>query len=352
MSDANDKVRIVLERLIASGEVGLQVAAYKDGELVIDTWAGMADRDSGRAVDGDTIFPSFSSAKGPTSTAVHIAAERGLFDYDDPISKYWPDFAAGGKASATIRHALTHQVGVPDDPKAYNDDPENWDAICAEIAAMPAQWEPGTRSSYHGTTFGWLLGEIVRRTSGKPFGAFIQDEICTPLGLDSLFMGTPDAEHGRVATLYSSEGDDRLRFNTPAFRRACVPAGGLVTNARSLARMYAALANGGEFEDARILTPERIDIATVLQTDEVDGRFKIATRKALGYWLAGPGLTAAEGAGPNAFGHAGSGGSAGFADRERNYAFAITKNGLTSTQESQPTAVIVEQAVEEALGLK
>jgi CubicO group peptidase (beta-lactamase class C family) len=352
MTDPNAKVRAVLERLIASGEVGLQVAAYKDGDLVIDTWAGMADRESGRAVDGDTIFPSFSSAKGPTSTAAHIAAERGLFDYDDSISKYWPEFAVGGKAPATIRHALAHQVGVPDDPKAYNDDPENWDAICAEIAAMPAQWEPGTRSSYHGTTFGWLLGEVVRRTSGKPFGQFIRDEICTPLGLESLFMGTPDAEQGRVATLYSSEGDDRLRYNTAPFRRACTPAAGLITNARSLARIYAALANGGEFAGARILTPERIDMAAVLQTDEVDGRFKIPTRKALGYWLAGPGLTAAEGAGPKAFGHAGSGGSAGFADRERNYAFAITKNGLTSTQEAQPTAVIVEQAVEEALGLK
>jgi CubicO group peptidase (beta-lactamase class C family) len=352
MPDANDKVRAALERLITSGEVGLQVAAYKDGELVVDTWAGMADRDSGRAVDGETMFPSFSSAKGPTSTAVHIAAERGCFNYDDPIAKYWPEFANGGKEKATIRHALAHQVGVPDDPEAYNADPEDWDAICAEIAAMPAQWEPGTRSSYHGTTFGWILGETVHRADGRPFGQVIQDDICRPLGIDSLFMGTPDAEHGRVATLYSSDGDDRLRYNTAPFRRACIPAGGLITNARSLARMYAALANGGEFDGTRILSPERIDMATVLQTDEVDGRFKIPTRKALGYWLAGPGLTAAEGAGPNAFGHAGSGGSAGFADRERNYAFAITKNGLTSTQESQPTAVIVEQAVEEALGLK
>jgi CubicO group peptidase (beta-lactamase class C family) len=352
MTDANDKVRAVLERLVESGEVGLQVAVYKDGKLVIDTWAGMADRDSGRAVDGDTLFPSFSSAKGPTSTAVHIAAERGLIDYDDRIAKHWPEFAAGGKESATIRHALAHQVGVPDDPTTYDTNPEDWDAICAEIAAAPAQWEPGTRSSYHGTTFGWMLGEIVRRADGRPFGKVIQEDICAPLGIDSLFMGTPDAEHGRVATLYANEGDGRLRYNTAPYRRACIPAGGLVTNARSLARMYAALANGGELGGARILTPERIDIATVLQTDEVDGRFKIATRKALGYWLAGPGLTAAEGAGPNAFGHAGSGGSAGFADRERNFAFAITKNGLTSTQESQPTAVIVEQAVEEALGLK
>ncbi len=165
-------------------------------------------------------------------------------------------------------------------------------------------------------------------------------------------MGIPDAAEAHVATLYGPDGDNRLRYNESVFRHACVPAGGLITNARSLARMFAALANGGELDGARILSPERIRIATVLQTDEVDGRFKIATRKALGYWLAGPGLTAAEGAGPNAFGHAGSGGSAGFADQERNYAFAITKNNLTSTQSEQPTASIVEQAVEAALGPK
>jgi CubicO group peptidase (beta-lactamase class C family) len=352
VSDANDKVRAVLERLIAGGEVGLQVAAYKDGKLVIDTWAGMADVDSGREVDGETIFPSFSSAKGATSTAVHIAAERGLFDYDDPISKHWPEFAANGKEAATIRHALAHQVGIPDDPQAFSLDPEDWDGICAEIAAMEPQWQPGARSSYHGMTFGWILGETVHRVAKRPFAQFLQEEVCHPLGLESLYMGTPDSQDGRIATLYAGEGDARLRFNEAAYRRGVSPAGGLITNARSLARMYAALANGGELDGARILTPERIDKATVLQTDEIDGRFKIATRKALGYWLAGPGLTAAEGAGPNAFGHAGSGGSAGFADRERNYAFAITKNGLTSTQEAQPTAVVVEQAVEEALGLK
>ncbi len=352
MTDANDKVRAVLERLITSGEVGLQVAAYKDGKLVVDTWAGMADKDAGRPVDGDTMFPSFSSAKGPTATCIHIAVERGQIYYDDPIAKYWREFAAKGKAAVTIRHVLTHRAGLPDDPAAFDKDPLDYEAICAELAHTEPVFEPGSRTHYHGTTYGWLLGRTLHYVDGRRIDRFLQEEVCRPLGIDSMFLGVTEEAEARVATLYDDQVDmGRLRYNRSEFRRAVSPAGGLITNARSLARMYAALANGGELDGARILPASRIDRATVLQTDAIDGRFKTATRKALGYWLAGPGLTAAEGAGPNAFGHAGSGGSVGFADRERNYAFALTKNGLTSTQESQPTAVIVEQAVEEALGI-
>ncbi|HLG10431.1 MAG TPA: serine hydrolase domain-containing protein [Dehalococcoidia bacterium] len=353
MTDANDKVRAVLERLITSGEVGLQVAAYKDGKLVIDTWAGLAEKDAGKPVDGDTLFPSFSSAKGPTATCVHIAVERGQMYYDDPLAKYWREFAAKGKSAITVRHVLTHRAGLPDDPAAFDKDPLNYDGICAELAQTEPAYEPGSKTHYHGTTYGWLLARTLQFVDGRRIDRFMQDEVCRPLGLDSMFLGAPEDQEARVATLYDDQvAMGRLRYNRSEFRRSVSPAGGLITNARSLARMYAALANNGELDGARILPAGRIDKATVLQTDAIDGRFKTATRKALGYWLAGPGLTAAEGAGPNAFGHAGSGGSVGFADRERNYAFALTKNGLTSTQESQPTATIVEQAVEEALGLK
>jgi CubicO group peptidase (beta-lactamase class C family) len=353
VTDANEKVRSVLERLIDTGEVGLQVAAYQDGKLVIDTWAGMADKDAGRPVDGDSLFPSFSSAKGPTATCIHIAVERGQLYYDDPIAKYWREFAAKGKGSITVRHVLTHRAGLPDDPAAFGKDPLDYDGICAELAATEPAYEPGSKTHYHGTTFGWLLAETLHRADGRRIDQYLQDEVCKPLGIDAMFFGVPAGEEPRVATLYDDNpAMGRLRYNESAFRRGVSPAGGLITNARSLARMYAVLANGGELDGARILPGSRIDRATVLQTDAIDGRFKTATRKALGYWLAGPGLTAAEGAGPNVFGHAGSGGSVGFADRERNYAFALTKNGLTSTQEAQPAASIVEQAVEEALGLR
>jgi CubicO group peptidase (beta-lactamase class C family) len=353
VTDANEKVRAVLERLITSGEVGLQVAAYKDGKLVIDTWAGMANRDANRPVDGMTLFPSFSSAKGPTATCIHIAVERGQLAYDEPIATYWREFAAWGKGGVTLRHVLTHRAGLPDDPAAFNRDPLNYDAICSELANTEPVYEPGSRTHYHGTTYGWLLAETLRMADGRRIDRYLQEEVCRPLGIDSMFFGVPEDQEARVATLYDEQDTQgRLRYNESPFRRGISPAGGLITNARSLARMYAALANGGELDGARLLPSSRIDKATVLQTDAIDGRFKTATRKALGYWLAGPGLTAAEGAGPNAFGHAGSGGSVGFADRERNYAFAVTKNGLTSTQESQPAATIIEQAVEEALGLK
>jgi CubicO group peptidase (beta-lactamase class C family) len=352
MSDANVKVTRVLERLVDSGEeLGLQVAAYLDGELVIDAWAGPADEASGRMVDGDTLFPVFSSSKGPTATCIHILAERGKLFYDEPIAKYWPEFAAKGKQFATIRHALTHRVGVPNDPVAAQNDPTNWDAICAEIADTEPQWEPGTRTSYHGTTFGWILGEVLRRADGRPIERFLQEEVCVPLGIDSMFFGIPDAVESRVATLKDDIPGNRTRYNLPQFRRGVSPAGGGIMNARSLARMYAALANGGELDGVRVISADRLRIATELQTDAIDGRFRQPIRKALGYWLGGPGMTAAEAAGPNIFGHAGSGGSIGFADPERNYAFAFAKNALSQSATEQPTGQLVERAVEEALGI-
>jgi CubicO group peptidase (beta-lactamase class C family) len=190
MTDANDKVRAVLERLIDAGEVGLQVAAYKDGRLVIDTWAGMADVDAGRIVDGATLFPSFSSAKGPTATCVHIAVERGRLYYDDPIARHWPEFAAKGKGAVTVRHALTHRAGIPDDPAAFDRDPLDYDGICAELAGTEPVYEPGSRTHYHGTTFGWLLAETLRRADGRRIDAYLQEEVCRPLGIDSMFLAS------------------------------------------------------------------------------------------------------------------------------------------------------------------
>ena len=201
MTDANDKVRATLERLITSGEVGLQVAAYKDGKLVIDTWAGMADTEAGRAVDGDTIFPSFSSAKGPTATCVHIAVERGQLYYDDPIAKHWPEFAAKGKSAVTLRHAMPHRAGVPDDPAAFDNDPLDYDAICAELADTEPSYEPGSKTHYHGTTYGWLLAETLRRADGRRIDRFLQEEVCRPLGIGSMFFGIPDEVEPRVAML-------------------------------------------------------------------------------------------------------------------------------------------------------
>src|SRR5262245_15727506 len=180
----NARMRGVLEDLVAGGrELGLQLAAYRNGALVVDTWAGVADRSTRRPVDGGTLFTVFSTSKGVAATCVHMLAERGRLDYDAPIARYWPAFARAGKERAIVRDALAHKVGVPGlQPGATPETLCDWEGMCAYLAAEPPAWPPGTQSGYHAYTYGWLLGELVRRVDGRPIARFVQDEICRPLG--------------------------------------------------------------------------------------------------------------------------------------------------------------------------
>lgn len=374
MTDANARVKAVLEKIIQEGrEVGLQVAAYLDGELVIDTWAGLADEATGRPVDGDTLFTVFSTTKGITATCIHMLADRGKLDYDDPIVKYWPEFGKHGKDKATIRHGLTHRIGIPQMPDGST--PElmcDWDAMCQALADMEPVWEPGTKTGYHAYTYGWILGEVVRRVDGRSIAQFVQDEICRPLGIDSLFLGIPDEVEPRVATLRNAPPlpnaptpppDSLIRraiplsvgttgevFNRPDVRRASIPGAGGIMNARSLARHYAALACGGELNGVRLLSPERIKIATELQIEDTDEVIGQPVRKGLGYFLSGP--ISPMGPRLNAFGHPGAGGSIGFADPDKRFAFGLTKTLLTvAASPDENTAYVVANAAREALGI-
>jgi CubicO group peptidase (beta-lactamase class C family) len=357
-----EDVQRIIDRFIAEGdEVGLQVAAYVDGKLAIDAWAGVADEASGRPVDGETLFTSWSTTKGFVATCVHILADRGKLDYDEPISTWWPEFAANGKETATDRHALTHSIGVPQMPEGVT--PEmmtNWDAMCAAIATLPPLWKPGTKTGYHSWTFGWINGEIIRRVDGRPIAQFAREELCDPLGIEDFYLGIPDEVEPRVATLRQAE-DHRAFFesltglpaqsmpldvstaavvNRPDIRRASIPGGGGIMNARAIARHYAVLAGHGELDGVRILSPERIDIIRALQTDANDEMFQTRERKGLGYFLGGPeaeGSSAITGPNGGEFGHAGNGGSHGFADPERRLAFGLTKNLLRSGAMTQET---------------
>ncbi|HCV00143.1 MAG TPA: serine hydrolase [Dehalococcoidia bacterium] len=362
MADINDRVRLALEELIGSGvESGLQVAAYHHGELVVDSWAGLADVQAERPVDGDTLFTSFSCTKGVTATAIHMLVDRGVLSYDEPIANHWPQFAQRGKQNATIRHALTHRVGVPQMPEGIT--PEamaNWDYMCEAIAALEPLWEPGSQTGYHAYTFGWILGEIIRRVDGRPINQFVQEEICVPLGLDGIHMGVDDANESRVATLVDGPRPDlppsppdalitraippavgilAEPYNKPLVRRAALPAHGGLMNARSLARMYAALGNGGVLDGVRVLPEERVRIATSLQTDDLDLAIQQPVRKALGYFQSGP--ISAMGPRTTTFGHPGAGGAIGFADPEHGFAFALTKSSLVAGAEPGGSAVEV-----------
>src|SRR6516165_2531868 len=205
MAQINQAVQVAVDQAISTGgEIGVQVAAYLKGELVVDVWGGLADETSGLKVNGDTLFPVFSVTKAVTATALHIQVERGLIDYDKPICQYWPEFAANGKGNATVRDALTHRTGLPLMPAGVT--PEqmcDWDWMIDALAKMKPVFPPGTTSAYHSYTFGWIIAECVRRTDPKrrPFGRFIQEEICVPIGIDNLFIGIPGAAEPRIAKL-------------------------------------------------------------------------------------------------------------------------------------------------------
>ncbi len=216
-SNANDKVRATLETLVRdTPEIGLQVAAYLNGKLVIDCWAGQADEATKKPVDGDTIFMLSSTTKGVTATCMHILAEKHKLDYDMPIVKVWPEFGAHGKEAATLRHALSHQTGVPQTPVGYTPDwLADWDKMCRGIADLTPMFPIGQRTAYHSLNYGHINGEILRRVDGRSIGQFLQDEVCKPLRTDGIFLGVPDSELRRVAVL--TDGPPAPPITMPAW---------------------------------------------------------------------------------------------------------------------------------------
>ncbi len=191
------------ERLIAEGrEIGVQVAAYLDGELVIDVAAGIADPATSRPVEPDTLFHVFSVTKGVLVTALHIQAERGLLELNDPVIRYWPDYGANGKAATTVRQVLQHRSGLPQMPPEVT--PEqmcDWEWMVAQLAAMAPLVPPGRRTFYQSMTHGWLIGEIIRRTDPgfRTIGRFVREEIAAPLGITDLWIGLPADASPRLA---------------------------------------------------------------------------------------------------------------------------------------------------------
>jgi CubicO group peptidase (beta-lactamase class C family) len=368
---STEAVRSLLEELVASGEErGLQVAAYHKGKLVIDAWAGQADAATGRAVDGDTLFCVFSTTKGILYAAVHLLAERGKLDYEDPVARYWPAFGARGKGRVTIRQVYDHSAGVPQMPDgATPRDICDWDTICAAIADLPLLWEPGTKTGYHGFTVGWILGEVLRRVDGRSVARFVQEEICAPLSLRNLFFGIPEEGESRVANLEDGpipEGApppmplfekaippqlpaSAVLFNQPDVRRACIPAGGGIMNARDLARFYASLATG--VDGVRLLPPARVALMAREQRRDMDQVLGLEIRKGLGYFLPGPNAESISES-PNSFGHPGAGGSVGYADPENALAVGFAKTRLLAPLDPlDASAVKVTARIRQVLGI-
>lgn len=343
MSQLATRLQSAIDELVADGvETGVQVAVRRHGEVLAEIVAGEAA--PGRPMEHDTLVPSHSTGKGVTATVVHVLAERGLLGYDTPISAYWPEFAANGKKDVTLRHALSHRAGVPQLPRDLA--PEtlvDWDAMCAIIAGAEPMWEPGTAHGYHGWTFGWILGEVVRRATGRRIGEVLAEEVAGPLGVTGeLYIGVPEAELGRVAHLTDGNWSgfvarmmvggfgqivpDKARpvaglTNRPEILTAELPAQGTMT-ARALAKMYAALL--GEVDGVRLISARRLAEVGAEATAGDDRVFGHPQQKTLG-WFTGFPQGAAR---PGAFGMNGSGGSVGFVDPAGGLAVAVTKNHM------------------------
>ncbi len=376
---ANAAVQREIEREIAEGrEIGVQVAAYLNGELVIDCWAGLADPASGRAVDGDTLFNVFSVAKAVPATCIHLQAEKGLLDYDAPIARYWPEWGCNGKERATVRDALTHLTGAPQMPAGVNADTiGDWDFVVAGIAALEPMYPVGEVPAYQAGTYGWVLGEIVRRTDPKhrSFQQFVREELAEPLGADGLWIGLPDHVLPRVARLTDdAKGppfpDDlplaravpnHLMLNAeiyedPRIRRACIAATGGIFNARSIARLFGMLANGGEIGGVRLLSKARIDAACEPRPNSLPDPIMFGTvlpMSAGGYWLYSPDVPSnAPAKGARTISVPGHGGSLAWGDPDSGLAVAFCHNRMSNnmTAEGHP-AWDVANVVRESLGI-
>ncbi len=367
MHDMQRRVQEAIDGIVASGaERGLQVAVYRHGEQIVDAVAGIADPATGRPITPDTPIYSYSVGKGATATIAYVLVERGLFGYDTPIAELWSEFGAHGKDRATVRHALTHTVGVPGIPADTTpEDLCDWEKMCATIADTKPWWEPGTKSAYHAYTFGYIIGEIVRRATGKPISRVLREEVAGPLGIaDELFFGVPEAALGRLARLEDAEGSAEflasLPDDSPFFKwapravtptaefgnradvlMADIPAGGKMS-ARAIARMYAALL--GEVDGVRLISPERLREVAAPAFSGVDAIMGIPVTWALGFSLGRPGADQA--ATQSVFGKGGVGGSFACADTATGVAFALTKNWLTADfSAAEQVAAIVTEAI-------
>lgn len=330
-----ESVREVFESGFDNGEIGAAVCAYLDGRKIIDLWGGWADAGRTRAWRHDTIVNTFSTTKGITATCALQLVDRGLLDLDEPVATYWPQFAQAGKATISVRMLLSHQAGLPTiTASGYGDGVTlgslpagklyDWDAATSALAKQSPIWEPGTRSEYHAWTFGFLVGQVVKYVDGRSLGRYFREEIAEPLGLDFMIGFGP--EHDFRCAEVIGPVDQIGDTNSRDCRAAEVPSGNGHGTAESLARLYGALARGGELDGVQVLRAETIEAAAqeqALPAGEGVGDEPVG----LGYqllWKIFPGLIAPT------FGHFGMGGSIGLADPATRLGFGYVMNQLPS----------------------
>ncbi|CBL43618.1 predicted beta-lactamase protein [gamma proteobacterium HdN1] len=369
-----------LARMIpADGRSGAAISVYHQGECVVDLWGGCRDR-AGNPWERDTLALSFSTTKGVESTLLHVLADQGLIDYNQPVKHYWPEFCQGGKSAITVAHLLTHQAGLYDIRSLIDDASRmtDWEYMAHHLAAAAPCHAPGSTHGYHGLTYGWLLGELIQRVTGQSFAQVLKEQLADPLQLDGLYVGLPEEEFGRRAMLRSfprssqpkptlesrrpmgpirqfqsgvqrtllkhasrwvtidgfamlkglvPHGIARLSFNDDQVVSACIPSANGMFTARSLARMYAMMANGGELDGVRLMSPQRVALISQVRSRRFDKVVPLPMHWRLGYhrvFTTGPRT-------PNAFGHFGFQGSGAWCDPSRQLSLGFTVNSTAGS---------------------
>ncbi|MEM7408938.1 MAG: serine hydrolase domain-containing protein [Myxococcota bacterium] len=355
---------------VPSGPGGAALCVYHRGEKVVDCWAGTRNLD-GDPWEEDTLSLSYSTSKGVASTLLHMLVDRGLLDYDDPVAAHWPEFAQGGKAEITIRQVMCHEAGLYSIRQLVDHAHRmlDWEYMVEALGDAVPLHRPGKAHGYHGLTYGWLVGELIQRVTGKSFSDLLASEIAEPLGLDGLFIGLPKRQMKRRATLIPSglvqpggtsaqniqrwsrginrflrlvgnpvdleqvaeallpTGMDDLDFDSEEFLRVPVPAANGMFTARSLAKLYATLANDGELGGVRLLSRDTLWRATEVQNRGIGRVIPIPMHWRLGYHrVATLGASV-----PAGFGHSGFGGSGAWADPDRELSVALTLNSGVGT---------------------
>lgn len=343
------------------GEVGAAVCIYLDGQPVVDLWGGFADAGLTRPWEENTLVCMMSVSKAMTALTAHRLIERGELDLAAPVSLYWPEFAQAGKADVTVDTVISHLAAmVFPDASPPGSLPE-WDAMVAGLAAQAPAWPPGSRGAYHSSSFGHLVGEIVCRITGKSFEDVFHTEIAAPLSADFHFGLSPQ-DQGRIADMVANPLTVSTRsittdidtplsrawrplpripdvFNSPMWRCAVMPSANGHGNARSAARIFAALT--GEVDGVRLLSPRSVDVLRQERWFEDCGLTGRQFRFGRGVALNNP-TYHPMGDNDRAFGHAGVGGSYVFADPEARLSFSYSMNffGSGDRMDDRPRTLI------------
>ncbi|HBL07613.1 MAG: beta-lactamase family protein [Acidimicrobiales bacterium] len=358
-------------------EVGAACCVYVGGEPVVDLWGGTADKVSGRPWERDTLQLHFSTTKGVAAICAAMLYQRGMLDYAAPVALYWPDFAGGGKEQVTVAHCLSHQAGL-----AAVDADLTLDDLCAVepvLRALEAQeplWEPGTANGYHAITYGWIVGEIVRRIDGRSLGRFLADEVAGPLGAES-YIGLPESEEPRVTTLLNAPppatqeelelmmavmgpgtmgyraltmdgaipfGAPENPFNSRQVHATEMPAANGISEARGLARIYGATV--GDVDGIRLIDDDTVRTVRAEHSRGPDRTLVVEGAWGMGFMLdleVNPMLTG------KSFGHPGAGGSLAFGDLENGVGFAYVMNQMGGGIAGDPRATGLVEAVRSCL---